>query len=131
MTFFRYTLVQLLAYGIDMGGFLVLLWAGLFGPFLANVLAKSAAGLFAFAAHRQFTFGTIGNGGTVGQGLRYFLLLALNVPLSSGLLALLLLWVPQAVVAKVLSDVVMVAVTYWASKLLVFRAAKSAARAES
>ena len=120
MTFVRYGLVQLFAYGIDMGGFLVLLWTGVCGPLVANVASKIAAGLLAFLAHRHFTFGTGQPSNTWSQGVRYFALLALNIPLSSGLLALMLAWIPQAPVAKFVSDVVIVAVTYWVSKLLVF-----------
>jgi putative flippase GtrA len=125
MTFARYGLVQVFAYVIDMGTFLLVLWTGLSGPLLANVAAKVAAGLFAFAAHRHFTFGTGERGNTLAQGLRYFALLALNIPLSSGLLALLLPWIPQSAVAKFISDVVIVAVTYWVSKVIVFAPAKA------
>jgi putative flippase GtrA len=125
MTFVRYGLVQVIAYAIDMGGFLLVLGSGLSGPVVANMAAKLAAGLFAFAAHRRFTFGTGERANTFIQGLRYFALLALNIPLSSGLLALLLLWIPQAPVAKFISDVVIVAATYWVSKLVVFAPAKT------
>ena len=128
MTFVRYGLVQVVAYAIDMGCFLLLVWSGLSGPLLANVAAKVAAGLFAFAAHRRFTFGTGERANTLGQGLRYFSLLALNIPLSSGLLALLLLWIPQPAPAKFLSDVVIVALTYWVSKKLVFTSARGGSK---
>jgi putative flippase GtrA len=125
MTFVRYGLVQAFAYAIDMGGFLALLWTGLASPLVANVIAKIAAGLFAFLAHRHFTFGTGARTNTWSQGTRYFALLGLNIPLSSGLLALMLLWIPQPPLAKFVSDVVIVAVTYWVSKLVVFAPAKA------
>jgi putative flippase GtrA len=124
MTFVRYGLVQLLAYGIDMGGFLLLLWAGVAGPLVANVVVKTAAGLFAFAAHRRFTFRTGERRNNLRQAVRYFALLALNIPLSSAVLALFLLYIPHPAVAKFMADVIIMAVTYWASKLVVFTAAK-------
>jgi putative flippase GtrA len=130
MTFVRYGLVQVFAYGIDMGGFLLLLQTQLVGPLVANVIAKVAAGLFAFAAHRHFTFGTGERANTGSQAVRYFALLGLNIPLSSGLLALLMLWIPQPPIAKFIADVVIVAITYWISKLLVFTPAKPPAPAE-
>ena len=120
VTFVRYGLVQLFAYAIDMGGFLLLLNAGLLGPLWANVLAKLAAGVFAFIAHRHFTFQAGDRADASRQALRYFTLLALNIPLSSALLALLLTWTSHATLAKFTADVLIVAVTYWLSKSLVF-----------
>ena len=125
MTFLRYLLVQLAAYAIDMGGFLFLTHQGLLGPLWANVAAKLAAGMFAFVAHRHFTFQT-GKEQATGQAVRYFALLALNVPLSSGLLALLLPWLAPAALAKFVADVVILGITYWLSRSLVFRRAPGA-----
>jgi len=125
VTFLRYLAIQVLAYGIDMGSFLFALHFGLAGPIVANVVAKLAAGGFAFAAHRHFTFGVGGSGFIKRQGVRYFLLLAANVPIASGLLALTLLWIPVPVVAKFLSDVVGVVFTYVLSKHFIFNAQTS------
>jgi putative flippase GtrA len=122
VTFLRYLAIQVLAYGIDMGSFLFALYFGLAGPIIANVVAKLAAGGFAFAAHRRFTFGVGGSGFLKRQAVRYFLLLAANVPIASGLLALTLLWLPAPVVAKFLSDVVGVVFTYILSKHFIFNA---------
>ena len=44
----------------------------------------------------------------------------LNAPLSSGVLAVVLIWIDQAVIAKVVADLVSVALTYWLSKSFVF-----------
>lgn len=120
MTFVRYVAIQLLAYGIDMGLFLIVLQAGLCGPILANVLAKLAAGIFAFVAHRSFTFRVGENPAIRRQAIRYFLLLALNVPVASAILAFLLLWVAEPVAAKFIADVVCVALTYGLSKYFIF-----------
>lgn len=122
MTFLRYLAIQVLAYGIDMGAFLLALHFSLVGPIAANVIAKLAAGGFAFAAHRHFTFSVGGRGFIKRQAMRYFLLLAVNVPIASALLALILLWIPVPAVAKFLSDVVGVAFTYILSKYFIFNA---------
>ena len=120
MTFVRYVAIQLLAYGIDMGLFLVVLKSDLFGPIVANVIAKLAAGFFAFVVHRNFTFYVKGRSGIKGQAVRYFLLLALNVPVASLVFALLLVWIPEPVVAKFIADIVCVALTYGLSKRFIF-----------
>lgn len=120
MTFFRYIVIQVLAYGIDMGGFLGLFHSGLLGPLTANVIAKLAAGIFAFAAHRAFTFRTSDPADRMHQAVRYFILLALNIPLSSGVLAVALRWISLPAAAKFMADAICVALTYWLSKSFVF-----------
>jgi len=122
MTFLRYLVIQVLAYGIDMGSFLLALHIGLAGPIAANVMAKLAAGGFAFAAHRHFNFSVAGPGFIKRQAMRYFLLLAANVPIASALLTVILLWIPLPAIAKLLSDVVGVAFTYILSKYFIFNA---------
>jgi len=125
MIFLRYLAIQVLAYGIDMGSFLLALHYGLAGPIAANVIAKLAAGGFAFAAHRHFTFSVGGAGFIKRQAVRYFLLLAANVPIASALLAVILLWIPVPAIAKFLSDIVGVAFTYILSKYFIFNACTS------
>lgn len=120
MKFLRYVGVQVVAYGIDMGSFLLFLHLAGFGPLTANVLGKLLAGLFAFFAHRAFTFAVPGADRQASQALRYFLLLALNLPLSSLVLAALLQVIAAEVPAKFLADVVCVCLTYWLSKHYVF-----------
>ncbi|APW36526.1 hypothetical protein RD110_04320 [Rhodoferax koreense] len=120
MTFLRYGLVQLFAYGIDFGGFLLLMSVAGLAPLTANLVCKFAAGVFAFAAHRRFTFRVGDAGSSLGQGVRYFALLGLNIPLTTGLLALLLRWFSHPAVAKFMADVLILVFTYWVSKKLVF-----------
>lgn len=120
MTFIRYIAIQLLAYGIDMGMFLVVLHCGLAGPVSANVMAKVAAGLFAFVAHRHFTFGVAKGTAARGQAIRYFVLLGLNIPAASAILALFLVWIAEPVVVKFIADVICVGVTYLLSKCFIF-----------
>ncbi|WP_018294053.1 GtrA family protein [Mariprofundus ferrooxydans] len=121
MIFLRYLVTQLLAYGADMGVFLLILHFGWAGPIVANVISKLAAGCFAFVVHRSFTFGVAGDGFVGKQAIRYFILLAANVPIASMILATFLLWMSQPVAAKLLSDVVMVAVSYALSKHFIFK----------
>jgi len=120
MTFVRYVVIQLVAYAMDMGVFYFILQLGLLGPIVANIIGKIAAGIFAFIAHRNFTFQAGGNDDRTHQARRYFTLLALNIPFSSGLLTVLLMWINDPVVAKVIADVLSVALTYWLSKSFVF-----------
>ena len=120
MTFLRYLVIQVFAYVVDMGSFLLVLHFGLTGPIVANVIAKLAAGSFALAAHRHYTFNDAKAGCPKRQAVRYFLLLAANVTIASGLLTVTLLWIPVPIIAKLLSDIVIVAFTYILSKYFIF-----------
>lgn len=123
-TLSRYIGVQLVAYGIDMGGFLLL--DMFLEPLPSNVLSKIAAGIFAFIAHRRITFKVHGHSDSRFQLLKYALLLALNIPVSSGLLVLLLPWITPAALAKLVSDVACVGFTFALSRYLVFTRTRSA-----
>ena len=120
MTFVRYLVIQVIAYGLDMGVFLAFVYTGLLGPVMSNALAKVAAGAFAFVTHRSFTFRLDKGKHSGRQMLRYIMLLALNVPLSSIVLGMVLFAVSHAVVAKIISDIIVVSFTYWLSKTWVF-----------
>lgn len=116
----RYNLVQVVAYGVDLGAFLALFQLASVPALLSNVAGKLAAGFLAFALHRRFTFRSEGHAG--GEALRYFLLLGANIPLSSGLLLLAELVLPTTA-AKVAADVVGVLFTFALVQFLVFRRA--------
>ena len=120
MQFVRYLLVQVLAYGLDMGGFVLLFTYFGIDPLVANVVGKVLAGLFAFVAHRNFTFGVVEASRRAQQVVRYFALLALNIPLSALVLGAMLWVMPMAVVAKLVADMICVFLTYWLSKHFVF-----------
>ncbi|MBT2338996.1 MULTISPECIES: GtrA family protein [Pseudomonas] len=119
MTFIRYAAIQLLAYALDMGTFLLLMAFSKDEPVLANIVAKGLAGLFAFFLHRHFTFKSNHGSGKV-QALSYFSLLAINIPLASVLLSVGLYFVDNPTVVKFVADVACVFMTYWISKLFVF-----------
>lgn len=120
MTFVRYVVIQLLAYGIDMGLFLAVLKSGLSEPIAANVIAKLAAGIFAFVVHRTFTFRANNKSATKHQAIRYFLLLALNVPIASAVLAIILILIAEPAAIKFISDIVCVALSCEVDKHFVF-----------
>ena len=120
MTFVRYVGVQVVAYAIDLGVFVVLFHGGIAGPIAANVAAKVAAGAFAFFAHRAFTFRIAGTERVRSEAVKYALLLALNVPLASALLALLMTAIPVATFAKIAADVVCVGLTFLLTRHGVF-----------
>jgi putative flippase GtrA len=120
MRFVRYVSVQVLAYGLDMGGFLLALKLTA-APLLANICGKLLAGVFAFFTHRSFTFRLAGHHRHHRQAVMYFALLAFNIPLSTTVLWLVLhLLSAYPVAAKFLADVVCVLLTYWLSKTYVF-----------
>ena len=124
MEFLRYVAVQVLAYGVDMGGFLYLQTLGL-SALTANGLGKVAAGIFAFLVHKGFTFRTPQSESTGKQAIKYAALLALNIPLSSLVLSVMMTFVPHVSGAKFASDVLCVLITYSLTRLFVFGSAKS------
>ena len=119
--FARYLLVGGLTYGADLSVFLLLF--NIFGMdlLLANMISKVLAGLFSFAAHRAFTFGVIDAKGRTRQAVRYFTLLALNIPISALILSAMLWITSMEVVAKILSDVLLVLISYAQSKFIIFK----------
>jgi putative flippase GtrA len=118
--FIRYIFVQVVAYGFDMGGFLLMFSVLGMHPVVANLFGKMAAGVFAFFTHRSFTFRLSDEHRHHGQAVRYFVLLGINLPLSAGVLSLVLLVVKYPVAAKFIADVICVLLTYWLSKTYVF-----------
>lgn len=121
MTFVRYVSIQLVAYAVDLGGFLIIFKSGIAGPIIANIFGKVGAGLFAFFSHRHFTFHGAAGAAMRRQAIRYFSLLAIYTPFSSALLALVLTAIKQPTVAKVIADISSVALTYSLSKYFIFR----------
>lgn len=118
--FSRYFAVQLVAYVVDFGSFLLLSYSFGVNAMYANVAGKIAAGAFAFVAHRRVTFGADGHGNARSQLLRYMLVLGINVPVSSAVLALLLRLTVYPAPAKLLADAICIGATFLLSKHLVF-----------
>jgi putative flippase GtrA len=120
LTLLRYLLVQIVAYGLDLGTFQALIASGVSGPLLANLAGKVPAGIFAFFAHRHFTFRVGDAAGMHREAVKYFILLLINAPLSSLILAGLLRVMAQVTLAKILADVLSVGLTFMLTKHLVF-----------
>ncbi|KJZ55930.1 GtrA family protein [Pseudomonas marginalis] len=123
MTFIRYGAIQVMAYALDMGSFLLLLSLFNDQPVLSNVAGKVIAGVFAFFLHRHFTFQST-HRSRQSQALRYFSLLAINIPMASALLGVGMHFVDSPTALKFISDVACVLMTYWVSKLFVFHSDK-------
>ncbi|WP_246883031.1 GtrA family protein [Pseudomonas sp. Tri1] len=109
-----------MAYALDMGTFVLLMTLFQDHPVLANIAGKGVAGVFAFFLHRHFTFQS-SHRSSKAQAVRYFSLLAINIPLASALLSAGLYFVNSPAPVKFVSDVACVVLTYWISKLFVFR----------
>ncbi|MDF1683864.1 MAG: GtrA family protein [Legionellaceae bacterium] len=120
MKFCRYILIQLLAYVIDMGSFLLMLGFLAFHPVMANIIGKLAGGIFAFIAHRNITFKSNHKKDKAAQARRFFMLSMLNIPLSSLALIVLLSCVPYTILAKFMADVSCVFFNYWINKTFIF-----------
>lgn len=120
MIFFRYFLIQLFTYIIDIGIFLLIFKIGLLGPLTCNISGKLTAGLFAFLWHRKFTFKSDDSENKASQAIRYFILLSFSVPMSSTILAIFLMFVNDPIISKILSDIMGVILTFWLSKSFVF-----------
>jgi putative flippase GtrA len=120
LTFIRYGAIQLLAYALDMSTFLLLISLFKDEAVLANIAGKGVAGVFAFFLHRYFTFQSTRGSGKA-QALSYFSLLAINIPVASVLFSAGLYFVNSPTLVKFVSDIACVVVTYWISKLFVFR----------
>jgi putative flippase GtrA len=122
MMFVRYLLIGALAYLIDLGGFLLLLacHVTLFGPVLASILSKLSSSVFSFMAHRYFTFKAQEKNSSFHQAWRYFSIVALNIPLTTGMLLFCLTWLHDPTQAKITADILCVIISYWLSKSFVF-----------
>lgn len=120
MTFVRYLIIQGGAYILDMGSFIIIKESVDSGALVANLGAKLIAGLFAFVAHRYFTFPAASGRGMSLQAIKYFSILALNIPASMAVLSGALEFVENAVLAKFLSDIACLILTYWISRSHIF-----------
>lgn len=117
--FGRYVAIQLMAYVLDMGSFLVLI--GNIGdhPVWANIASKIVAGTFAFFGHRRFTF-VLGTRTAPSEVAKYVLLVLANIPMTSLVLVALLYWTDVVALAKFFADVSCVGITFLLAKFVVF-----------
>lgn len=116
--FVRYLGVQALGYLIDMGLFLLLSHA--INPIVANIASKTVAGLFGFFANRYFTFKAHRHGRARSQLIKYAILVAANIPISSALFTLFMRWIAPLALAKFVADVICMGLNFLLSHYVVF-----------
>lgn len=126
-TFIRYILIAGIIYVIDLGGYYLLLQAGV-GHLLANVIVKVVAVLTGFYLHRRFTYQITERQDAVAHAKKYFGLAFVYTPVSSVTLFLVMLVLPKPVIAKIISDVLLFIGTYWVTTQFTFKTSRSADR---
>jgi putative flippase GtrA len=116
----KYALIQILAYLMDYGIFITLTYFFGAPPLQSNVAGKIISGVFSYFSHRHFTFSREEKENVWFEAIRYFTVLGLNVPISSGLLAIFCQFLP-VLIAKFISDALCVALSFKLTQLIVFR----------
>lgn len=119
--FLRYNLVQISAYVLDIGTFLVLIFLLPSQLVFSNISGKIVAGIYAFYFHKHFTFKSTGKGRVRGELFRFTVLLGLNSLLSTLLLLVLAPYFVEGV-AKVIADIICVGLSFFLANKLVFKA---------
>jgi len=122
---FRYGLVGGIVYGADLLSFTAVFYFFPAHYLLANVGAKIIGALTGFILHRSFTFRGDQAHGASRQLVSYLLLLGANILLANMLLyaAVQYLGVPE-LVAKVATDIVVIAVSFIISRVFIFKHAE-------
>lgn len=117
--FLKYNVVQLLAYGLELSVFFFVLYLFPDNLLVSNVSAKGSAGVFAFFFHKTYTFKSNEKTNVKGEAVRYVLVLLGNTLLSTFLLLMLALYMPEWL-SKITADVVSVGITFVVTQRLVF-----------
>ena len=116
-----YILMGALVYVADLGSFSAMVHFAPDRPLEANAIAKVIGATLGFFLHKYVTFSDPQRDGVLRQGLRYALLLLMNVVLGSALLHLLLgSWPLPVVPTRILVDGVIIVASFFASRSLVF-----------
>jgi putative flippase GtrA len=118
----RYLISGIAVYAIDYSTFLAINLVAPFHLVEANLTAKLVSAVAGFFAHRHFTFRANHRGMGWRQFAGYVLLLLTNAGVSSVLLLWsvdYLHWEPK--LAKVAADIVITAIAFIASRVVVFR----------
>lgn len=116
--FFIYVGVQILAYALEMGTFIIAR-ALEYNLILSNSCAKFLALVVAFVLHRHVTFSSTTQS-AFQQGANYFVLFLFNVSAATGLLWLLKNYMPETA-AKFISDTVLIVLSFALARLFVFK----------
>lgn len=119
--FFKYTLIQVLAYAAELSVFVSLVkFVALHNIILANICAKLTAGLIALTLHKYITFKSADSKRVGYEIVTYFSVLAMNMLLSSFILVAMLYFIKHLVVAKVMTDVLTLGLSFLLTKHVVF-----------
>jgi len=118
--FVKYLLIQVLLYFVDYGVFIIFLFISNDTPVYANIIGKISAGIVGCIVHRRFTFNISDSHNRYAHYIKYFSILALNIPLSSGILSLLLTFFPYPKPVKFLSDVICLFISFSLLKYFAF-----------
>jgi putative flippase GtrA len=119
MLLIRYLIVAGLAYGIDLGGFILLLGLN-YSPFVSNILVKVVAAIFGFFGHRYFTYVVTDNQDMSKHAIKYFGLALFYTPVSSIFLYLLMTIFPNPVYAKLMTDISLFVLMFWITSKYAF-----------
>jgi putative flippase GtrA len=116
----RYNLVQVSAYVIDIGLFMVVVFLLPERLAIANFCGKAFAGVYAFIFHKYFTFRSVVGGGGKGEALRFTLLNIFTFFMSTFFLLLFTPYITDTFFSKLLADVICIGMTFLLANKLVF-----------
>lgn len=120
----RYGLVGLCVFAADVLVYLACLAAAPHAFLLGNACGKATGALLGFVLHKRFTFSWRQKDSGLRQLASYIGLFLSNLALSSGLLWLLVTPIGLgAVFAKLMVDMIVIAVSFFVSRLWVYRSA--------
>lgn len=111
----------MLAYVVDFSFYFIFFASLGLSPLLANAGSKIFAGVVAFTLHRKFTFRTHAGKGFFSESVGYIFALIANIPISSGILYLCFGFVGDPFGAKIMSDILVLGITYVFLSKLVFK----------
>lgn len=118
--FFRYILVQVSAYVIDMGLFMVVVFLLPERLAIANFCGKVFAGVYAFIFHKYFTFKSVVGGGGKAEALRFILLNVFTFFMSTFFLLLFTPYIMDTFFSKLLADAICIGLTFLLANKLVY-----------
>ena len=116
-----YVLFQCAAYCIDLGSFYLLTHSICPDVLIANFAGKALAGTFAFVAHRYVTFFAQQREPILFQIAKYSVAIVANSILASALLMAIHLVLADVLIAKLISDVISVGLSFFIARSYVFR----------
>jgi len=116
----RYLFAGVLIYLIDMLSFVFAFYLLGINEIFANSFAKIFAGILGFFLHKKITFQVNTLESSTVQQYRYLLLLLLTSVSAIGLFRFILLVIEDLILAKLISDILIVILSFLISKRWVF-----------